>query len=161
MGRLKVGDMWGHSLLPRLTRNHSLIPIHELLTPERIAVSGTNVSLGNQDPAGTAGLQLCPTFPGFQSQGAQAGTELPVLPHPKESRSMPFPKGNVGHRMYWTLDTIQALLPSTFSPSDPSRAGIIHQKEAEAAAEIPGSLREPWPSASCLSLLPDPLHQHL
>lgn len=95
MGRLKVGDTWGHSLLPRLARNHSLTPIHELLTPERIAVSGTNVSLGNWDPAGAAGLQLCPTFPGFQSQGAQAGTELPVLSHPKESRSMPFPKGNV------------------------------------------------------------------
>lgn len=70
MGQLKVGDTWGRSLLPRLARNHSLIPIHELLTPERVAVSGTNVSLGNRDPAGAAGLQLCPTFPGFQSQGA-------------------------------------------------------------------------------------------
>ncbi|XP_068030465.1 ELMO domain-containing protein 3 [Anomalospiza imberbis] len=43
----------------------------------------------------------------------------------------------------------------------PQGAGIIHQKEAEAAAEIPGSLPEPWPSASLLTLLPDPLHQHL
>ncbi|XP_039571099.1 ELMO domain-containing protein 3 isoform X3 [Passer montanus] len=43
-----------------------------------------------------------------------------------------------------------------------SRAGVIHQKEAEAAAEIPGSLPEPQPSASLPSLLlPDPIHQHL
>lgn len=96
MGWLEVGDTWGHSLLPRLTGSHSLTTVHELLIPERIAVSGSNGSLRNLDPAGTCGLQLCPIFPAFQSQGAQAGTELPVLPHAKESTSMPFPKGKCG-----------------------------------------------------------------
>lgn len=94
-------------MLPRLPGSHSLTPGHELLTPEGIAVSGTEVSLRNQDPAGTAGLQLHPIVPGFQSQGAQAGTELPLLPHPKESTSMPFSQGK-----RWDTERTGPLTPS-------------------------------------------------
>ncbi|XP_062366497.1 ELMO domain-containing protein 3 isoform X4 [Cinclus cinclus] len=67
---------------------------------------------------------------------------------------------------------VRRCLPATLLPLEaaarhhhqrwllPQGTGIIHQKEAKAAAEIPGSLPELWPSASLPSFLTDPLHQH-
>lgn len=155
-----VGDTWGHSLLPRLARNHSLTPIHELLQRGLLSVEPMYPSeIGIQ--LALLGSSFAPPSLDSNLGGLRLALSFLCSLIPRKAGACPFPRAMSGHRMYWTLDTIQALLPSTFSPSDPSRAGIIHQKEAQAAAEIPGSLREPWPSASRLSLLPDPLHQHL
>lgn len=148
----------GIFLAPQAHRSHSLTPVHELLQRGLLSV-------GLMYPSEIR-IQLAllgSTFPSFSlHSNLKVLTALSFLCFliPRKPGALSQVK-MLGHWMYWTLVIIQALLPSTFSPSDLSRAGIIHQKEAKAAAEIPGSLPELWPSASLLSLLPDPLHQHL
>lgn len=85
-----VGDTWGHSLLPRLTGSHSLVPVHELLQRGLLSV-------GLMYPSEIR-IQLALLDSSFASsslhsnlKGAQAGIAS-CASSSQGKMSMPFPK---------------------------------------------------------------------